>query len=340
MRENVSLKPFNTFGLEAGAKYFEEINNEDEVLNLLHQERFGAMPLLILGGGSNVLFTQDFDGLVLLNRLKGIKILNETDSEILLEVASGEVWHDFVLHAVKNGWSGIENLSLIPGTVGAAPMQNIGAYGVEVKNVIEQVRYLVLDTLQIETLNAAACEFGYRESVFKHDLKGKVFILSVQFRLSKGAFIPQISYGAIQETLAEKQITNPSIQEVSEAVIAIRQSKLPDPAVLGNSGSFFKNPEIPEAQFNELKKKFETLPSYPTTPGFDPQKWCPSPWTLPQVASLINLDPLGDSFMGVTLLFWATHRRTHLPQAQSLLPCTPPPVQLPHKLVGKSRESS
>jgi len=252
MRENVSLKPFNTFGLEAGAKYFEEINNEDEVLNLLHQERFGAMPLLILGGGSNVLFTQDFDGLVLLNRLKGIKILNETDSEILLEVASGEVWHDFVLHAVKNGWSGIENLSLIPGTVGAAPMQNIGAYGVEVKNVIEQVRYLVLDTLQIETLNAAACEFGYRESVFKHDLKGKVFILSVQFRLSKGAFIPQISYGAIQETLAEKQITNPSIQEVSEAVIAIRQSKLPDP----------------EAQFNELKKKFETLPSYPTTPGF------------------------------------------------------------------------
>jgi len=268
MRENVSLKPFNTFGLEAGAKYFEEINNEDEVLNLLHQERFGAMPLLILGGGSNVLFTQDFDGLVLLNRLKGIKILNETDSEILLEVASGEVWHDFVLHAVKNGWSGIENLSLIPGTVGAAPMQNIGAYGVEVKNVIEQVRYLVLDTLQIETLNAAACEFGYRESVFKHDLKGKVFILSVQFRLSKGAFIPQISYGAIQETLAEKQITNPSIQEVSEAVIAIRQSKLPDPAVLGNSGSFFKNPEIPEAQFNELKKKFETLPSYPTTPGF------------------------------------------------------------------------
>lgn len=268
MRENVSLKPFNTFGLEAKAKYFEEINQEEELLNLLHQERFGALPLLILGGGSNVLFTQDFEGLVLLNRLKGIKVIEESDSDILLEVASGEVWHDFVLHAVKNDWSGIENLSLIPGTVGAAPMQNIGAYGVEVKHVIEQVRFLVLDTLQIETLNADQCNFGYRESIFKHELKGKVFILSVQFRLKKGEFIPQVSYGAIQDTLAEKQITHPSIQEVSDAVIAIRQSKLPDPAVLGNSGSFFKNPEISESQFSTLKEQFEGLPSYPTQPGY------------------------------------------------------------------------
>jgi len=268
MRENVSLKPFNTFGLEAKAGYFEEIHSEEALLGILHQQRFGALPLLILGGGSNVLFTQDFDGLVLLNRLKGIHILEETDSEVLLEVASGEGWHDFVLHAVKKNWSGIENLSLIPGTVGAAPMQNIGAYGVEVKEVIEEVRFMKLDTLQTETLGANQCEFGYRESVFKHALKGKVFILSVKFRLQKGKFTPRVSYGAIQDTLTEKQIENPTIQDVSEAVIAIRQSKLPDPAVLGNAGSFFKNPEIPEAKFELFKKDFPAIPSYPTSLGF------------------------------------------------------------------------
>lgn len=268
MRENVSLKPFNTFGLDAKANYFEEINREEQLTELLHQERFGAMPLLILGGGSNVLFTEDFSGLVLLNRLKGIQVLQESDSDILLEVASGEVWHDFVLHAVENSWSGIENLSLIPGTVGAAPMQNIGAYGVEVKEVIEQVRFLNLSTLQIETLNTEQCEFGYRESIFKHALKGKVFILSVKFRLKKGEFEPQISYGAIQDTLVEQGIKQPSMKEVSDAVITIRQSKLPDPAVLGNSGSFFKNPEIPEEQFASLKELFENIPSYPTRPGF------------------------------------------------------------------------
>lgn len=268
MRENVSLKPYNTFGLEAHARYFQEIPTLDALLKVLRDEKFRDMPRLILGGGSNVLLTGDYEGLVLYNALQGISLLEENDEDVLIECASGEVWHELVMHAVGRGWAGIENLSLIPGTVGAAPMQNIGAYGVEIKEVLESVRFLHLDTLETETYLAAQCEFGYRESVFKHRLKGKVFILSVRLRLKKANYTLRLEYGAIQDTLKEMGIENPGIREVSDAVIHIRRSKLPDPKELGNAGSFFKNPEISESQYRQLLIGYPEMPAYPTSGGW------------------------------------------------------------------------
>jgi UDP-N-acetylmuramate dehydrogenase len=260
--KNTTLKSFNTFGLEASAAFFTVITSTNELLELVQLDIFKSNLVLILGGGSNILLTQDFKGLVVKNEIKGIEITNETKNEVLLRVGSGEVWHQFVLFCIDNGFGGVENLSLIPGTVGAAPMQNIGAYGVELKDVFFDLEALNLATGEVETFNNDSCRFGYRESVFKHDLKGQYFITHVTFRLQKNPIL-NLEYGAIRDTLKEETIHTPTLTDVSNAVIKIRQSKLPDPAKIGNSGSFFKNPIISVKQYELLKKTYPTLPSYP-----------------------------------------------------------------------------
>lgn len=259
LQENVNLKPFNTFGITVHSKFFASFTTVDELKNLLF--KLNDRRLLILGGGSNVLFQGDFDGVILRNEIKGIELIQETDKDVILKVGAGVAWHNFVLHAIKKGWGGIENLSLIPGSVGASPMQNIGAYGVEIKDVFESLEALEIATGQLRTFTHEECQFGYRESVFKKELKNQYVITSVTYKLSR---LPQLntSYGAIEEELKLRNITKPTIKDVSNAVIAIRQSKLPDPKKIGNAGSFFKNPVIPSSQFTELQKRYENLPSY------------------------------------------------------------------------------
>lgn len=258
-QKNVQLKNFNTFGLEATASNFFAFASIEELKLALKQK--GDLPLLILGGGSNVLLTQDFDGLVLKNELKGIDVVKESDDHIWVEAQAGEDWHEFVLTAIENNWAGLENMSLIPGTMGAAPMQNIGAYGLEIKNVFESLKALEISTLETHEFSNADCQFGYRESIFKKEAKGKYIITSVTLRLNKTPDF-NISYGAIKDTLEEMNVTELSIKAVSDAVIQIRQSKLPDPAKIGNSGSFFKNPEIDKIDHEGLKAEFPSIPGY------------------------------------------------------------------------------
>ena len=258
--ENINLQPFNTFGIQVNAKRFARFQNLTELQEaLLHRNND---ELLILGGGSNVLFTHDFDGLVLLNEISGIHIVSEDESEICVQAGAGKVWHDLVLHCVERGWGGIENLSLIPGSVGASPMQNIGAYGVEIKDVFEELEAYHIESGETHTFRAEDCAFGYRESVFKRELKGQYIIIKVTYRLSKK---PQVNtrYGVIEAQLADMQITHPSIKDVSSAVIAIRQSKLPNPAEIGNAGSFFKNPVVDQEIFSSILKNYPDAPSYP-----------------------------------------------------------------------------
>jgi len=264
MQEGVSLKPYHTFGLDVNASDLKEVKSLEEFKSVYTAD---SGPKLILGGGSNVLFTKRFEGTVILNRIRGIEIVSQDKRKVEVRVASGENWHSFVQYCIEQDWGGLENLSLIPGTVGAAPMQNIGAYGVEVKGLITAVEYIELDTLNERILDSASCRFGYRESIFKHELKGKVFIHAVRFSLHKSPHQVNTSYGAIREELAEMGVKDPSIGEVSKAVIAIRQSKLPDPKVLGNAGSFFKNPELKPQAFKALLKKFPEMPNYPLTNG-------------------------------------------------------------------------
>jgi UDP-N-acetylmuramate dehydrogenase len=259
---NFSLKKYNTFGIEAQAKYFVEVNNTDELIEVLKNEQFEETEKLILGGGSNMLLTQDFNGLVIKINIGGIEKIREDENHVYLQSGAGVVWHEFVMYCIENNLAGIENLSLIPGTVGAAPMQNIGAYGVEIKDTFESLNALNISTLQVESFDLKTCRFGYRESIFKHEAKGKYIILDVIFRLNKQPNF-QTSYGAIKDTLAEMGVSELSIKAVSDAVIHIRRSKLPDPAEIGNAGSFFKNPEIPKGHFDELKEKYPTIPSYP-----------------------------------------------------------------------------
>jgi UDP-N-acetylmuramate dehydrogenase len=263
LESNKSLKKYNTFGIEASASLFFEFKNEADLLEMLKNN---SKPLLVLGGGSNILFTQNFDGLVLRNAIKGIELISETEENVFIRTGAGEIWHQFVMHCIDNNWAGVENLSLIPGTVGAAPMQNIGAYGVEIKSVFESLDAIHCKTFQKRTFTNQECKFGYRESVFKHELKGEYIITSVTFKLSK---IPQInaSYGAITDVLKEKNIDNPTIKDISDAVIQIRTSKLPNPEVLGNAGSFFKNPEIAISLYEQLKSDFPTIVGYPTENG-------------------------------------------------------------------------
>jgi len=263
VQQNISLKPYNTFGIDVKANRFIEITDKLQLKAVLEKN---SLPLLILGGGSNLLLTKDFEGLVIKNNIKGIDILEEDNQSIILKVGAGEIWHQFVMYSIEKGYCGIENLSLIPGNVGASPMQNIGAYGVEVKDLITQVEAVNLKDFSIKYFSNAECNFGYRTSVFKTTEKGKYFITAVTFKLSKTPNL-NTSYGAIEGELNERGISNPTIKDVSDAVIAIRQSKLPDPLEIGNSGSFFKNPVVKESVKNKILENFENAPNYPQADG-------------------------------------------------------------------------
>lgn len=267
IEQNKSLKNYNTFGLDVNAAHFTSINSIDELIAVLKDDHFSDIQKMFLGGGSNVLLTKDFNGLIIHNNLKGIEVVERDSDFIFVKAASGEVWHDFVLYCIENGFGGVENMSLIPGSVGAGPMQNIGAYGVEMKDVFHELEALNLATLEIEKFSNAECKFGYRESVFKNEKKNQYFITSVTFRLSLHPTV-NTTYGAIQQQLQTMNIEHPSIKNVSDAVIAIRSSKLPNPAVLGNSGSFFKNPEISVNEYERLKNEFPNVVAYPTNNGY------------------------------------------------------------------------
>lgn len=273
-----NLLPYNTFGISAFASQFVEVSSVSQLQNLIREKHFSEKPFLILGGGSNILFTKNYEGLVLKNNLKGISIEKEDENHILIKAAGGEVWHDLVMYCVNKGWGGIENLSLIPGTVGAAPMQNIGAYGAEIKETFEYLEAVNISTGEIETFNNERCKFGYRESIFKHEAKGKYFITAISLKLNKKPVL-NTSYGDIETLLKEWDIDKPTISDVSKAVIAIRQSKLPDPSLLGNAGSFFKNPVIDNSHFEILKEKYPEIKSFPTPEG---KVKIPAAWLIEQ----------------------------------------------------------
>ena len=264
IEENISLRPYNTFGIEANARHFCRIQSEDQLIELIDTPVYKNEPHLVLGGGSNVLFTKDYTGLVIKVDLKGIHIEKETDETIVLNVKAGEVWHELVMYCIHHGYGGIENLSLIPGTVGAAPIQNIGAYGVEIKEVIQNVEGIDLITGARKSFTNHECHFGYRESIFKYQLKEKFFISSVTLSLTKKNHHFNTSYGAITDTLKAMNITHPTLRSISDAVIQIRRNKLPDPSLIGNAGSFFKNPTISLSHFEKLKSSYPQIPGYPS----------------------------------------------------------------------------
>ena len=263
MHENFSLQPYNTFGVDVKAGYFTEIQTVEALKEALSFSQNHNLALLFLGGGSNILFTRDFNGLVIKLNLKGISIQPWNENEVLVTAKSGENWHEFVMFCLDKNLGGLENLSLIPGNVGTSPMQNIGAYGTEIKDIFVNCKALNLETKEIETFDLEKCRFGYRDSVFKQEGKGKYVILEVTFKLTTKNHHIRTEYGAIKIELEKSGIKNPTIQEVSQAVISIRRSKLPDPKEIGNAGSFFKNPTIPLAQFEALQQQFETIPGYP-----------------------------------------------------------------------------
>lgn len=264
IQKGFSLQRFNTFGIDASAEEFITVEDEDQVAEALAYSL--NKPLFILGGGSNILLTGDLPGITILVRLHGISLVYEDDTYHYVRAAAGEIWHDFVLYCISRGYAGVENLSLIPGSVGAGPMQNIGAYGVELEQVFVSLDAIHVHTLEKRTFEARECEFGYRSSIFKTREKGNWLITSVLFRLRKTPEF-NISYGAIQEELDKACITDLSIKAVSDAVISIRRSKLPDPDMIGNAGSFFKNPVIPAERFEELKKAYPSIPSYAADGG-------------------------------------------------------------------------
>ena len=263
-----SLREYNTFGIEVEARQFVEISSIDEYISLRKSGEYAHLPHLFLGGGSNVLLTKAQEAIVVKISIPGISVVKEDADFVWLKGGAGVVWDEFVQFAVDHGWSGLENLSLIPGTVGAAPMQNIGAYGAEIKDTFESLEALNLQTLALEVFDAKACAFGYRESFFKRAGKGQYLISSVTFKLSKKPSV-KTSYGAIQEVLAAKGITQPSIREVADAVIEIRKSKLPDPKEIGNSGSFFKNPTVSASEASRLLVEFPGIPHYPVEGSTD-----------------------------------------------------------------------
>ena len=267
IQENIALAPLTTFHIEASARYFAAFQTVDELRELINWQKENNQELLVLGGGSNVLFVNNWKGVVLQNQLKGIDVIQENENQLLVKVGAGEVWHEWVMHCVDKGWGGIENMSLVPGSVGASPMQNIGAYGVEVKDVFESLEAFHIATGEVHTFTNEECQFGYRESVFKRKLKGQYIILNVTYRLNKNAQV-NTQYGAIQSELEVMGITEtPSIKEVSNAVIRIRESKLPNPDEIGNAGSFFKNPIISEDEFKTIKENHPTIPAYPAPNG-------------------------------------------------------------------------
>jgi UDP-N-acetylmuramate dehydrogenase len=261
-QKDFDLQAFNTFGISVNCTYFGRFSTVEELKNQLEEVKKLNLPLLILGGGSNLLLTQNFEGVVLRNEIKGIDIVEEAGNEVIVRSGAGEIWHDLVMFCVYHNFYGIENLSLIPGSVGASPMQNIGAYGVEIKDTFHQLEALHIETGEMHTFNKEQCAFGYRESVFKHELKNQYVITSVEFRLQKEAPV-NTSYGAINDELAAKGIENPTIKDVSDAVITIRESKLPNPKEIGNAGSFFKNPVVDKALGDQIKAEYPDAPMYP-----------------------------------------------------------------------------
>ena len=263
---NELLKPYNAFGIKACAKLFCKVNSVEQISELIHSDQLCRQPFLLLGGGSNVLFTKDFEGLVVKMSISGKEVLFQDDDIAHVRIAAGENWDEFVAWSLEQGFNGLENLSLIPGNVGSCPIQNIGAYGVEVKDFIKEVEVMYLTDGRRQVLAHKECGFGYRDSIFKNELKGKVAILSVTFRLNKSKNL-QLAYGAISRELEVMGISAPSSADVRDAVCRIRRSKLPDPAILGNAGSFFKNPSVSSQLYDSLLLKFPTLPAYPQANG-------------------------------------------------------------------------
>lgn len=258
--ENISVKSYNSFGIDIITRYFATFSSTNELLNLL--EDYRAKNVLVLGGGSNILFTKPYEGLIIKNELKGIELLHEDSECYFVRAQAGENWHRFVQYCIEHNYAGVENLSLIPGNVGASPMQNIGAYGVEIRDVFYALEACHLKDHTMHRFGLADCHFGYRESVFKNKYLNQFAIMNVTFRLRKQPVF-QTGYGAIEQELAKMQISKLTIKAISEAVINIRSSKLPDPAKIGNAGSFFKNPLIPLTHFKELKKSYPSIPGYP-----------------------------------------------------------------------------
>ncbi len=258
VHKNSSLKPYNTFGIDVNARYFVAINDVSALQAILSDAAWIATPKFILGGGSNVLFTQDFDGLVIHNQILGIEKIDENPDHVYLKIGAGENWHQFVLYCVENNYAGIENLSLIPGTMGAAPIQNIGAYGVELKDTLHEVHAIDIAKNAPVIFKNVECQLGYRDSIFKNTLKNKHIVTHVILRLNKKPVF-HLEYGALKEKLKGKTI---SIKTISDAVIQIRQEKLPDPKKIPNAGSFFKNPIVAEDLFLSLQKKYPNMPYF------------------------------------------------------------------------------
>ena len=277
IQENISLKPYNTFGIDAKAKYFVEITGLAQLQKVLelkaYPERF------IISGGSNLLLTKDIDALVIYINLKGKTIVEEDESTVEIKAMAGENWHELVLWTLEKGYGGLENLSLIPGNTGTAPIQNIGAYGVELKDVFVSCAAMEIATGELVSFDLPACEFGYRDSIFKRKAKNKYIITSVNLKLTKRNHVLNTGYGAIEAELKEKGIVYPTMRDISNAVIAIRQSKLPDPNILGNSGSFFKNPVISKKKLDKILKRYPKAPHYDT--GKDTYK-VPAGWLIEQ----------------------------------------------------------
>jgi UDP-N-acetylmuramate dehydrogenase len=261
IQENISLKKYNTFGVSVNAKRFISVTSFYDLQNLLKTEK----DFFLLSGGSNMLLTKDIEKLVVHIDIKGISIDKEDENFVYLTVNSGENWHEFVLWCISQNFGGLENLSLIPGNVGTCPIQNIGAYGVEVKDTITKVETITIKTGKTHLFSKADCDFGYRNSVFKSSRKGEFIISSVCFQLTKKNHQLNTSYGTIENELALKNIKSPTIKDISDAVIAVRKSKLPDPKEIGNSGSFFKNPVISYSDFKQLQNQYPTIPSYQIT---------------------------------------------------------------------------
>ena len=260
IEKNISLQPYNTFGIHAKAQYFARFSDTVGLQSILSERP--TPHLLTIGGGSNILLTKDFGGLVLKNEIKGIELVKEDEDYYYVKAGGGENWHRFVLYCIEHNYAGIENLSLIPGCVGASPMQNIGAYGVEIKEVFHELEAFHINDRRIDIFKLEDCRFGYRESVFKHTYKGQYIITSVTYRLNKKPVF-HTSYGAVQQQLDAMHVRDLSIKAVSDAVVAIRSSKLPDPAKIGNAGSFFKNPTIQKHWFEQLEKEYPDIKGFP-----------------------------------------------------------------------------
>jgi UDP-N-acetylmuramate dehydrogenase len=264
IQQNVSLKKLNTFGIDVLSKYFSTFENSNELTDILSFNP--GLKTFVLGGGSNILFTGNFDGLILKNEIKGIDLIDEDDRHIYVKAGAGENWHNFVVECLTRNWGGVENLSLIPGNVGASPIQNIGAYGVEIKSVFYELEAYSLRDRKVYTFTVNDCEFGYRESIFKKRYKNQFIILSVTYCLSKFPTM-HTEYSALKNELAKTNVQQPGIQDVARAVVRIRSSKLPDPAEIGNAGSFFKNPTVDKSKFENMKKENPNLEGYDNGPS-------------------------------------------------------------------------